>query len=292
MITSMTGFGRAEARQNGFLVTTEVRSLNHRFLDIDLRLPKELGVFERQIKDLVSSRLARGRVNVTVTVQGGDVPVGGITVDRVLASKYVQLAEDLRQEFGLKGALDVQQLLGFPDIICFEAPRSLDEEIWKTARESIEAALDELGDMRVREGGEIGEDLKSRLDNITGLVDLIERHAGGNAKEAYDKLKKKVESIADSEIVNAGRLEMEVAVLADKADVTEECIRFKSHNKLFSELLDNENSEGRRLNFLLQEMHREANTIGAKANDSQISHWIVDIKEDIEKLREQIQNIE
>ena len=153
-------------------------------------------------------------------------------------------------------------------------------------------AIVDLKDMRLKEGLEINNDLESRVAAIEDKIVTIENSSKEKSKEEFEKLKKRVEELASSEIINEGRLEMEVALIAEKVDTTEECIRFKSHNKLFPELLKNGKSEGRKLNFLVQEMHREANTIGSKANDASIAHFVVGIKEEVEKLREQIQNIE
>jgi len=157
---------------------------------------------------------------------------------------------------------------------------------------AVEAAIADLETMRAREGQEIEKDLKFRVKKVDKLVRKIERRARTTSGELLQKLRERVAVLAESESLDDGRLEKEVAILAEKADVTEECIRFKSHNTLFLELIDRPNSEGRKLNFLLQEMHREANTIGAKANDADISHLVVEIKEEVEKLREQVQNIE
>ncbi len=288
----MTGYGYGEAREAGFVISAEMRSLNHRFLDIDIRLPKDFSLYEQGIKEIVSKRLARGRITVTLTARGDYTTGVNMTLDKELATRYIGVVKELKNTFGLKGEIDVQQLLALPDIISFDAPEGPDKRVWAVVKQCVDTALDNLCEMRQREGEEIGKDLLGRLKAAGELVAQIQKHAAENAKEIYKKLKERVEALAGSDILGDGRMEMEVAMLAEKADVTEECIRFKSHNQLFFELLTNGNSEGRRLNFLLQEMHREANTIGAKANDAQIAQWVVNIKEEVEKLREQVQNIE
>jgi len=288
----MTGFGRGEVREDSFVISAELRSLNHRFLDIDLRLPKDFSVYEYDIRQLISTRLTRGRVSLTLTVKGDYTPAARLNLDKPLASRYLGLVKELREEFGLSGAVDVQQLLTLPDIISFEASDNHDGNVGAAVIKCVNLSLDELHEMRLREGKELEKDLFTRLQQTGELIVHIQESTKQNAKAYYAKLKERISALLESNVLDDERLETEVAMLAEKADVTEECIRFQSHNKLFAELLANGSSEGRRLNFLLQEMNREANTIGAKANDAQIAHWVVNIKEEVEKLREQVQNIE
>ncbi|MCG8607394.1 YicC family protein [bacterium] len=292
MIASMTGFGRAESHESGLEILVEIRSLNHRFLDVEIRAPKNIQAFEQEIKELIRSRLSRGRVNATINVKGQNQSTMGLTIDKPLAATYTSLLKELQNEFGLEGSIRLDQLLNFPDIITVETSTENEAEVWDPIKKVMELALDDLQCMRIREGAEIEKDLVVRVTEINKRIQEIDRRAAQKSKEDFDRLKNRVKEIATVEAIDANRLEMEVALLADKMDVTEECIRFKSHNTIFLELLENGHSEGRKLNFLLQEMHREANTIGAKANDAQISHWVVEIKEEVEKLREQIQNIE
>lgn len=292
MISSMTGFGRGEMKENGLVLSAEIRSLNHRFLDVEVRMPKNLAGFEREIKELISSQLSRGRVNATISIKGEQAPAANLAVDKTLAATYIKLLNELKNELNLEGSIKLEQLLALPDIITFENPNQIDESILDAVKQVVKLALHDLKGMQQREGEEIEKDLVARINRIDSVVKSIEKHSQSKSQQVFEKLKEKVNSFVDSEFIEAGRLEMEVALLVEKMDVTEECIRFKSHNTVFLELLTNGASEGRKLNFLLQEMHREANTIGAKANDAQIAHWVVEIKEEVEKLREQIQNIE
>ncbi|NIR48696.1 YicC family protein [candidate division KSB1 bacterium] len=292
MIASMTGFGRGEFQQNGLEVLVEIRSLNHRFLDVEIRAPKNVSAFEQEIKELIRSRILRGRISATITLKGEQEPTDGLAIDKPLASTYLRLLQELKDELGVEGSIRLEQLLTFPDIITFENSSQTKENIWEPVKKTLELALDDLKEMRLREGLEIRNDLVERIEAIDGFIREIEKISKTKAATMFEKLKERVEGLTKSEQLDDGRLEMEVALLADKVDVTEECIRFKSHNTLFLELLENGTSEGRKLNFLLQEMHREANTIGAKANDAQIAHSVVQVKEEVEKLREQIQNIE
>ncbi len=292
MIASMTGFGRAELHEDGLEILVEIRSLNHRFLDIEIRAPKNIQVFEHEIKELIRSRVSRSRVNATITVKGTQKAGLGLSVDKQLAGVYMGLLNELKTGLGLEDPVRLEQLLSFPDIITAEATEQVASDIWNPIKATLELALEDLQKMRIREGVEIEKDLSSRVRRVTGRIEEIEERTAKKSKEEFARLRDRVQKIANADVLDDQRVEMEVALLAEKMDVTEECIRFKSHNTVFLELLGNGVSEGRKLNFLLQEMHREANTIGAKASDTQISHWVVEIKEEVEKLREQIQNIE
>ena len=292
MISSMTGFGRGEAREESVLVSAEIRSLNHRFLDIDVRLPRNMAGCEMDVRELIGKSLSRGRVSATVSVKGEQLSDSHTTVDLALAAKYVQLLSELKSEFGLGGEIEIAHLLGFSDIFAVDDSDGGKEILRGLVKTAVKAALDDLRSLREREGKEIEKDLRSRVLRLNDVILDIEKHVQGATATIYARLLEKVNALMGASVTDTVRLEMEVAILAEKSDVTEECIRFKSHNTLFLELLVSDGTEGRKLNFLLQEMHREANTIGAKANDAQIAHWVVDIKEEVEKLREQIQNIE
>lgn len=292
MIISMTGFGRGEVVENDVEITCEIRTLNHRFLDISLRLPKILTTFENEIRDLIRSRLLRGRVEASIELKGEEPTIEHLQIDKALASKIYQLLNELKNEFKIDEPIKLAYLLNYPDIITAQISHEIDEKIWPAVRRALNMALDDLTDMRLREGNEIKKDLRKRIENLNQVIEKIEERTRGRSKEEFGKLKERIETLIVNENLDEDRLEMEIALLADRVDVTEECIRFKSHNSYFMELLDNEEIAGRKLNFLLQEMHREANTIGAKCNDAQIAHWVVEVKEEVEKLREQIQNIE
>lgn len=292
MVVSMTGFGRGELKKNGVEVTVEIRTLNHRFLDLSLRIPKVLSSYELDIKELIRSHLSRGRVEASINLKSESEEVSGMVIDRPLATTYIRLLREIKEEFGLPDPLQLGHLLNFPDIITVEAEKQPNGEIWDGVKVALERSLEDLTEMRVREGREIKKDLSKRIKIIGTIIGKVEKKSKNRSRIEYDKLHERIKQFAQFEKIDEGRLEAEIALLADRIDVTEECIRFKSHNAYFLELLDNKEIAGRKLNFLLQEMHREANTIGSKSNDSSIAHWVVEIKEEVEKLREQIQNIE
>ena len=292
MISSMTGFGRAESQTDSLTISVEVRSLNHRFTDIEIRAPRSLFAYESKVRETISSRLSRGRITLVISLKGEQAPSSEVSLDKQLAGRYLAMLNDLKTEFGFEDQISLAQVISFPDVLSTENSNTISDEIWQAVHATILKALDDLVDMRRREGGEIRKDLSGRVEAISEVLEKVEELAAERRGQTFEKLKQRISSLDISEPIDEGRLEMEIAVLADKMDVTEECIRFKSHNKLFHDLVAGDVSEGRKLNFLIQEMHREANTIGAKASDSDISHLVVEIKEEVEKLREQIQNIE
>ncbi|MDZ7262432.1 MAG: YicC family protein [candidate division KSB1 bacterium] len=289
----MTGYGRGEVKRNGIEVAVEVRSLNNRFLDITVRLPKSLAQCEAEIKEIVKAQIVRGRVSVSVSLnyETGD-SLQNIKLDLELAQKYWQLLQELKSRLGINEDLKLGHLLNLPNIFVHEEEEEVKEDVWECVSEALTRALEDLKKMRLKEGEELFRDLTQRIATLDKNIIAIENISKEKVNSELAKLKERVKDIAKLESIDQGRLELEVALLADRVDVTEECIRFKSHNKLFLDTLNQEEAVGRRLNFLLQEMNREANTIGAKASDAAIAHLVVQIKEEVEKIREQVQNIE
>jgi len=292
MITSMTGFGRGEEVRDGFACQVEVRSLNHRFLDVVLKLPRGLSLYEDTAKEVVRKHISRGRINLSVNLSSDQNPGLGLRIDTDAALQYKRLLETLRNELDLAGPITIDHLLHFSEVLALENSVELPEQAWGCVQCAIEKAVLDLNEMRQREGVEIAADLENRLKILAGALDDIEARSLARRREEFQKLYQRLQEYVVNHELDAQRLEMEVALLADRVDVTEECIRFRSHNKLFQEAMQDREPSGRKLNFLLQEMNREANTIGAKANDAGIAHLVVKIKEEVEKLREQIQNIE
>ncbi len=292
MIASMTGFGRATVREGDTEVAVEIRSVNNRFFDISMRVPRILTNYEQKIKDLIGKVLTRGRVNLSITINNSTNAIGHLTLNRPLAAAYVKLAQQMKKDFGLRGKLRVEQLLFLPEIINTDLPSEADEKYWQLAERAISHALQELQAMREHEGQELKKDFKNRIKNLEQMIKKIEKLAANRPQEELEKLRQRIKYLMKEENLDQGRLEMELSLLADRLDVTEECVRFHSHNKAFLQMLETESAVGRKLNFLLQEMNREANTIGNKAASAEISHLVVQIKDEVEKLREQIQNIE
>jgi len=291
MISSMTGYGRGVCTSEDLEVVVEIRSVNNRFLDIMSKLPKSLSNYEGKIREIIGKKLSRGRVNLWISFSNGDEKNKNFKLNKNLADAYLRMVDELQSDFKVEGKVDINQLLNFPDIIEIEDLAVADEHTWHCTRRALNTALDAISNMRGQEGEELRKDFVTRIGNLEKLVAEIEENAAKCPGDHLDKLRERVGKIVASENVDESRLEMELAMMADRLDVTEECVRFHSHNKLFLDTLNAETSQGRKLNFLLQEMNREANTIGSKAASSVISHLVVQIKEEVERIREQVQNV-
>lgn len=293
MIVSMTGFGRGEASADGFAVTAEVRAVNSRYLDISIRLPQEIQERELDLKELVQEKINRGKLNISVRLNQAQTGEPEVTFNKELVKGYKKLLEELRTSANIDKSVTLRDLMSFNDIF---VSREQDEEtlkkIWQLTAEAATEAITQLNNMRRQEGKQLENDLHQRIDNIEELLKKISILTKNRAEEARDKLRERLEDLIGDESVDPERLEMEVAILADKMDITEEIVRLQSHIKFFREALQQDESVGRRLNFLSQEINREINTIGSKANSSEISRHVVHAKENLEQIREQVQNIE
>ena len=293
MIASMTGFGRAEVTKQGISAMVEVRSVNSRFLEVGTRLPRSLAQREKDVKDVVRARLNRGSLNVTVKVEKNLNGTAPLKVNTSAAKSYFRLLNDLRKAVKLKEKVKLEHLLNFSEVLeAGEEPGS-DEQEWSVVEEALQEALKQLDEMRRKEGQELSKDLEKRVRWMDETINQIEKMSADRVPEEKKRLQERVtQLLADKSVIDQNRLELEVALLADKLDVTEECVRYRSHNKFFLEALKGKDSAGRKLNFLVQEMNREANTIGSKANEAALAHVVVKLKEELEKIREQLQNLE
>jgi uncharacterized protein (TIGR00255 family) len=292
MISSMTGFGRGEAGENGLTVSVEVRSVNSRFLDVTTRLPRSLSPRENDIKEIARTRISRGKVTVVVAVSRESAEVFPLRVNIAAAKGYYRILADLKKAVKSKESLKLDHILRFPEVLEQRDPESTDEHEWLVFEKAFHAALDELTAMRTAEGEELKKDLERRVRSMCTVIDRIEKLSRNRIPEERQRLQDRVGQIAGETDINRDRLELEIALLSDKLDVTEECVRYQSHNKFFLEGLNGSDPAGRRLNFLVQEMNREANTIGSKSSSVEIAHLVVGLKEELEKIREQLQNIE
>jgi len=293
MILSMTGFGRGEATKKGTTATAEVKSVNSRYLEVSARLPRTLALRENEIKELIRTKFLRGKINVAVSVISENGSESPLRVNKGAAKLYYSLLNDLKKAVKIQEKISLAHLLQFPDVLEIDVLEKGDDGEWNLAKESLTIALDEAYKMREREGGELAADLKQRILSIDAGITEIEKLVVERIPEAKTRLEERLRQLlSDQTVMDERRLEQEIALMADRLDVTEECVRFRSHNKFFLSAIGEAESPGRKLNFLTQEMNREANTIGAKANDAVISHLVVKIKEELEKIREQLQNIE
>jgi len=290
---SMTGYGRAEVNRSGISCAVEARSINSRYLEVVSRLPRTLSHRENDLKELVRSLVSRGKVSLSIVVdreQNGELP---ISINAGAARSYYKLLTQLRKTVKIKEQIKLEHLLKFSEVLEFTDVSESDEQEWEVVRDTVREALAAMNTMRFNEGRELDKDLEKRIGWMAGAIDEIEHQAKERIPEERKRLQERVSQLAAEKVViDQNRLELEIILLADRLDVTEECVRFRSHNKFFLEAMSGGESAGRKLSFLIQEMNREANTIGSKSNDSAIAHTIVRLKEELEKIREQLQNIE
>jgi uncharacterized protein (TIGR00255 family) len=289
----MTGFGRGEIKKEDYEVVAEVRSVNNRYLDVQIRLPRNFSHLENEVKALVRNFVTRGRLNIFVNLKSNQEELSnGLTIDKDAARIYWNLLKALKRELKIPGRLKLDHLLHFSDVITYDEERYASDGLWQAIEAALIMALEQLQQMRQQEGKQLAQDLEQRIILLTEKIARIEAISSQRANEELPRLRQKIQEILNDTDIEASRLETEIALMINRMDVTEECVRFRSHNTLFLELLKSDDASGRKMNFLLQEMTREANTIGAKALQAEIAHLVVDIKEEIEKIREQVQNIE
>ena len=289
---SMTGFGRGEARNEDQTWTVEIRTVNHRFLDQRVVLPRPYAGLEERVRKTVAAAQDRGRVEITLALTGGSSGGSLLTVDTDLARQYHACLEQLKQEFKLEAPVGLSDMLNHRDIISLQEQNpDLDQE-WPLVEQAVHAALSDCARMREQEGLTLKRDLLERLDNFTAIVKQIEGNIPQVLQQRQEELKERVAKLLANVDIDPVRLAQETAIMADKADVTEEVVRLDSHISQFRDFLDSDEPVGRRLDFLLQEFLREVNTLASKISNAQIAHLGVEMKNEIEKLREQVQNIE
>jgi uncharacterized protein (TIGR00255 family) len=291
MIKSMTGYGRREGTWSGVSVVVEMRSVNHRFCEVVTRFPKALGFLEDEVKRSVQRRCQRGRIEVIVSLTGGHDGIRVPRADRTLAQAYYRLLRDLQRELRLPGAIDVSLLSSFRDIVTLtDQPADLSRAKQVITR-LVNGALADLQAMRRREGQELARDITRRLVMLREAREAIGARVPAVVQGHFDRMKARVEQLVGGQ-VDPARLTQELALFADRCDVSEELTRLACHLSQFQTVQKDGESVGRKLDFLLQEMGREVNTIGSKANDAAIAALVVGMKAELEKIREQVQNIE
>lgn len=292
MIKSMTGYGRAVHNLNGREITVEIRSVNNRYLDCSVRLPRIYNYAEERVKQLVKANVSRGKVDVFVSiVQSSDEEIS-ISLNKSVLEGYLSVMHRISEEYGVKDDITVTSLTRMPDIFLTEKP-DIDEE----ARAAeiltvVQEAIEKYNAMRVFEGQAMKDDLLLRRQTILSLIQQVEQRSPMVINEYKKRLFDKIQEVLENKSLDEGRILSEVAIFADRIAVDEETVRLRSHLTQMSSMLSNGGVVGRKLDFLIQEMNREANTIGSKSNDLQQTQIVVDIKAELEKIREQIQNIE
>lgn len=288
----MTGYGSGEIERDGQRLSAEVRSVNHRFCEVSIRAPKLVSPFEDQIRQLVQERFARGKINLTITWSGVGETGETLKVNDAVADQYVQLLGRLRERYHIDSGLDLRTLAGLPDVFTWEHTALSDEETWGLLDQVVNRACDNMSSMKGREGEALARDFAKRLDLIRAELDRIAERAPLRPQEAKDRLMTRLKPLLADVEMDPLRIAQEVAMMADRLDCTEECVRLSAHIDQYRSLIEGPELAGRKLNFLLQEMNREANTIGSKANDVEMARAVIVIKEELERLREQVQNVE
>ncbi len=288
----MTGYGRQEHLVDGRLVCVEVRTVNHRYLEYNARTPKGFAFLESKLKALVQTYVARGKTDVTITVEHTDREPVRVQVNQALAGGYVRALRELAAEFDLSSEIAAVQVAAYPEVLTVQREELDEAQLWQAVRQTAQAALEQLVLMREQEGADLKRDLLNRAAQVTCMVERVEARSPQTVEEYRRRLHARLEELKSDEAYNEARLYTELTLFADKVAVAEETVRLRSHLHKLEQTLEEPEAVGRKLDFLAQEMHREANTIGAKAVDSEIAHIVVEMKTEIEKIREQIQNIE
>jgi uncharacterized protein (TIGR00255 family) len=292
MIRSMTGFGRRQAPWQDGSVTVEMRSVNHRFLEIACRLPKSLSHLEDTFKKGLQQRCIRGRIDMTVNVQTGKGRVGSVNLDQSLAKQYHHALRTLKKSLKLSGSIDLTLIAGLRDVVSISDQPTEDPKLAKVVQQLMTKALTDLAEMRTREGKALAEDMRARIQTIRRHKGDVAARSPLLAQESFDKMKVRVQKLLGSDVPDLPRLYQELAVYADRGDITEEIVRLDSHMIQFEQTLNRADSAGKTLDFLLQEIGREINTIGSKANDAEVAGHVVQMKAELERIREQVQNVE
>ncbi len=292
MIKSMTGFGRCEAAERDRKFTVEIKSVNHRYLDINIKMPKALNFFESSIRSELKNYISRGKVDVFVSYEDFSEKTSVVRYNREVAAEYLGYLRQMAEEFHLENDIRVSALSRFPEIFTMEEAAADQEELWKELCQALTGAAKMFVDSRVAEGEHLREDLTEKLEGMRKRVDFISEHSPQIVAEYRRRLEERVRELLGDAAVDEGRLLTEVTIFADKVCVDEEIVRLASHIDTTRNALLEGGSIGRKLDFIAQEMNREANTILSKTSDLEISNCAIELKTEIEKVREQIQNIE
>lgn len=292
MIKSMTGFGRCEISEADRKFTVEIKSVNHRYLDVNMKMPKKLSFFESAIRNVLKQYMQRGKVDLFITYEDFTENKVCVKYNQDIAAEYMKYLNQMAEEFSLDNDIRVSALSRYPEVFSMEEQTIDEDQIWKTLEKALRGAAEGFVETRIREGENLLADLTGKLDGMQKLVEYIEERSPQIIAEYKQKLEEKVKELLEDVKVDENRLLMEVTMFADKVCVDEEIVRLKSHIETTKQTLLEGGGIGRKLDFIAQEMNREANTILSKANDLTISNCAIELKTEIEKVREQIQNIE
>lgn len=292
MIKSMTGFGRCEIMENNRKFTVELKSVNHRYLDVNIKMPKKLGFFESAIRTLLKEYMQRGKVDIYITYEDYTEENFALKYNEDVAAAYLKYLRQMAETFGLENDVKVSTLSKYPEVFTMEEQSVDEKELWATLKKALRGACNQFVESRITEGEHLAADLLEKLNGMLGYVDFIEERSPIILQEYRNRLEEKVKELLEDKQIDDSRIATEVTIFADKICVDEETVRLKSHIEATKTALLDGGSIGRKLDFIAQEMNREANTILSKSTDLTIADVGINLKTDIEKVREQIQNIE
>ena len=292
MVRSMTGFGRGEAGDTSRKIIVEMKSVNHRYLDLNIKLPKKLNPFESDVRNYLKSQIIRGKVDVYISLETSADEEYVLRYNAKLAEMYVNNLKAMSEEFGLEYDLKATHLSRYPDVLEMEEAQADEEELKGLLLEALQIATAQFGENRLKEGQRLQEDLLAKMDEMSGYVEILEMRSPQIVEEFSQRLKSKVKDLLEDGHIDENRIAAEIVLYADKVCIDEEMVRLKSHVEETKQVLNNDSEVGRKLDFIAQEMNREANTILSKSTDVEIAGVGISLKTLIEKVREQIQNLE
>ena len=292
MIKSMTGFGRSEIVKGNRKISVEIKSVNHRYLEAGIKMPKKLNVFESRMRDLLKKYATRGKIDIFINYEDDSESQVNLKFNQNIADEYMAIFNNMSEKYNLKNDMTVGGLARFPEVITMDEVQEDEEELWHFIEEAMKAALEQFVNTRIIEGENLKKDLLGKLDHMEELVAFVEKRSPEIMKEYRSMLESKVIELLGDTSIDESRIATEVIIYADKICVDEETVRLRSHIEHARKCLNEDGGIGRKMDFIAQEMNREANTTLSKANDIEISNAAIDLKTEIEKVREQIQNIE
>jgi len=292
MIRSMTGYGRGEYENGGRKYVVEIKTVNHRYADIFVKVTRQISFIEDRVRQTVSKSLSRGKIDVYVNYESNEENSKLVLIDEVLAESYINAVRFLKDNFGLQDDISTSLISRFPDVLKVEKAEEDVDEIWEGLKIALDEAINCVIKMRENEGEGLKRDFLKKAAYVESLVEEISKRAPEVVKDYKQRLETRIKELLEQQTIDESRLAMEVAIFADRCSIDEELVRIKSHINQLREILDMDQPIGRKLDFLIQEMNREINTIGSKANDLIITKNVIEIKSEIEKIREQIQNVE
>ncbi|MFA5389029.1 MAG: YicC/YloC family endoribonuclease [Candidatus Omnitrophota bacterium] len=292
MIKSMTGFGKGEAKSKAGVFTVEIRTVNHRYFDLSSKIPASLMLLEDRIKELLNKNIKRGKVNLFLSQRSEKKDSEAVTFDKEAIDRYHRILSGIKKRLALKEDIKLSHILSFADVIVREEKDVDIEAVWAVVKEAVIKAASDCDKMREREGKALYKDFSSRISKISGHIDEVSKQAPLVVADYKRRLDSRIKDIIKNNTVDTARLETELALFAKQCDISEEITRLRSHLAGFRKILDSGGETGRKLDFILQELNREINTLGAKANDIKIARVVIDVKSELEKMREQAQNVE